>query len=167
MQWGVWGQGVQAGHTCAEWEWGLERGLGGIFLPGLGTALRFWGRLQPNRRQLPPTAVSCSSSSTSVGALVDPQITPAGAFFFELGTPLTLPLGSSHCVSAHGPRRPAVLSLMSALVTNTTLVHLHVQRAQVKDYHVDILCTALTGNTTLRCDPHPNPDPDPQVLPRQ
>ena len=46
----------------------------------LGAALQFWGRLQPTAVGWRPTAVSYSSRSISVGALVDPQITRAGGF---------------------------------------------------------------------------------------
>ena len=49
-----------------------------------GTALQFWGRLQPTTVGWRPTAVSCGFSSISVGTLVDPQITRAAGFDFIL-----------------------------------------------------------------------------------
>ena len=93
------------GHMCQSMSLHFDKGGASsrvvpkraVFFWCLGAALRFWGRLQPNPRRLQPTAVSwrptavglgptavcCSSSSISVGAVVDPHITRAGGFYFN------------------------------------------------------------------------------------
>ena len=82
------------------------RSISALIFFCIGTALQFWGRLQSNRRRLQPTAVgwrptaiSCSSSSVLVGALVDPQVTRAGVFLllFELRTPLVARTPHTSC----------------------------------------------------------------------
>ena len=48
----------------------------------LGTTLQFRGQLQPTAVGWWPTTVGCSASPISVGALLDPQTTRAGGFYF-------------------------------------------------------------------------------------